>query len=103
MSLLKRILFLIWGSCWLLFAAGFAVLLVQYVSQGAGLQFFGWTLSGGSVWIGTVHVIGLILASTICFALGAFFCAHGLVRPDVSEPLADRQEVNPSVPSRSME
>ena|ERR1051326_4710646 len=78
----KRALFLIGGCCWLLFAVGFALLLKVYLTQGAGLQFFGWSFSSGSVLIGTVHVAGLILASLISFAVGAYFWARAFVRTD---------------------
>jgi hypothetical protein len=70
-STLRKALFLSGAFCWLLFAVGFGVLLVVYVSKGAGVQFFGWSFSSGSVLIGLVHVSGLMFASGLCFVVAA--------------------------------
>ena len=77
---MKRAMFLIAGACWFLFALGFGFILLQYIGQGAGLQFFGWMFSSGSVLIGLMHVVGLVIASFSCFAIGAWFFARGFVR-----------------------
>lgn len=79
---MKRFLLMLGACCWLLFAAGFGALLFQYFAQGAGLQFFGWMLSPVSVVLGTVHVIGLLLAAGLCFAAGAVLWGLALTRRD---------------------
>jgi hypothetical protein len=68
------------GGFWILFAVGFAVVLVEYLAEGAGLQLLGWNIFAGTVLIGAIHVIGLVIASTICFCVGVSLCSHGLVR-----------------------
>lgn len=68
------------GLCWFLFALGFGFVLTRYVAQGAGLQFFGPTMSSGSVLIGFIHVMGFAMASFVCFAIGVGLLMHGLVR-----------------------
>ena len=77
---MKRAMFLIAGACWLLFALGFGIVLLEYVRQGAGLQFFGWMFSSGSIWIGLVHVVGFVIAAFLCFAIGAGLLTRGFVR-----------------------
>ena len=77
---MKRAMFLIAGACWFLFALGFGIVLLQYIGQGAGLQFFGWMFSTGSVLIGLVHVVGFVIAAVLCFAIGAGLLARGFVR-----------------------
>jgi hypothetical protein len=79
---MKRALFLIGGTCWFLFALGFAAFLVRYIAQGAGLQFFGPPVASGSVLLGLVHVVGFAMAVVLCFAIGAGLCARGIVRED---------------------
>lgn len=76
---MKRILCLVGGVCWFLFALGFLLFLIQYLVGGAGSQFFGPFFSSSSVVVGMVHVVGLIFAVLLCFAVGAGLCAHGLV------------------------
>ncbi len=72
-------MFLVGGGLWLCFAAGFAVFFVQYITGGAGLQFFGGAPSSGSVLFGLVHVVGFSTAILICFAMGVGLCARGVV------------------------
>ena len=79
MTLARRIIFVFGGMLWFLFSAGFGLILIAYVSGGAGLQFFGGPISSGSVLLGLVHVTGLVAAFLICFAIGAGLCAHGVV------------------------
>ena len=76
---MKRARFLIAGACWLLFALGFGIVLLEYIRQGAGLQFFGWMFSSGSVLIGLVHVVGFVIAAFLCFAIGAVLLARAFV------------------------
>jgi uncharacterized membrane protein YhaH (DUF805 family) len=76
---MKRAMFLIAGACWLLFAAGFGFILLHYIEQGAGLQFFGWMFSSGSVLVGLVHVVGFVIAALLCFAIGASLLVRGFV------------------------
>ncbi len=75
---MKRILFVFGGLCWFGFALGFGFFLVLYVADGAGSQFLGLGISSVSVAMGLVHVVGLVAASILCFAVGASLCAHGL-------------------------
>ena len=79
MTLTKRIIFVVGGMFWLLFSLGFGFILIQYVADGAGLQLFGGPVSSGSVLVGLAHVTGFAAAVVICFAIGAGFCAHGLI------------------------
>ena len=76
---MKRALLLLGGLCWLLFAVGFAVFLLQYATDGAGLPFFGLSISSGSVALGVFHVIGISAASLFCFSIGTVMCAQGIV------------------------
>ena len=75
---MKRVMFILAGVCWFLFAAGFGFFLIQYVRNGAGLQIAGPLFSSGSVLMGVVHVIGFSLASWVSFAIGVRLCAHGM-------------------------
>ncbi len=79
MTLLKRGLFLGAGLLWLLFSFGFGYLLVRYIVQGAGLQFFGPPVSVGSILLGLLPLTGFIVGCFLCFAIGAGLCAHGIV------------------------
>jgi hypothetical protein len=76
---MKRLLLVMAGMCWILFALGFALFLVRYISEGAGLQLYIPMVSSGSVLLGLVHVVGLCLASFICFAVGCGLMARGIV------------------------
>jgi hypothetical protein len=76
---MKRAMFLTAGVLWLCFALGFAAFLVQYIFQGAGLQFFAGAPSPGSVFLGLVHFVGFATAVLICFAVGVGLCAKGMV------------------------
>lgn len=78
---IKSMLMLIAGLCWFIAALGFAVLLFQYLVQGAGLQIFGFFLGSTTVLIGLVHVVGFATAAFLCFAIGVGFCVHVLVPP----------------------
>lgn len=89
---MKRIGLLIGGLSGFACALGFAILLLGYISGGSGLQlvglplpFFGEPVSSGSILIGLVHVVGLATASFLCFAVGAGFCAYGIVPQQASE------------------
>jgi hypothetical protein len=77
---MKRAVTLIASACWLLFAIGFGVLLVQYLLGGAGLQFSAGLFSDSSVLIGMVHVTGLAFASLGCLAVGAALWARAFAR-----------------------
>ena len=76
---MKRALLIIGGLCWFLFALGFGFFLVQYVGGGAGLQFFGPIFTSETVLLGLAHVIGIAMASFLCFAIGIGLCVHGIV------------------------
>lgn len=73
------------GTCWVASALVLGAFLLKYVTQGAGLQFFLFPFSSGSVLFGLVHVVGLMIAIAICFAVGTGLCAHGLVPPVPNE------------------
>ncbi len=87
---MKRVLFLLSGGLWFLFSMGFLFLLVKYVADGAGLQFWIPVVSSGSVLIGLVHGVGLCMAAAVCFAVGSGLCAHGLVPQRGQEPREHR-------------
>ncbi|MDB6123404.1 MAG: hypothetical protein JWQ71_2397 [Pedosphaera sp.] len=74
------------GLLWFLFAVGFGWFLLQYVHQGAGLQFAGVGISSGGILIGLVHVVGLSMAVLLCLVIGLGLCVHGLV------PRSERKE-----------
>ena len=76
---MKRALLIIGGLCWFLFALGFGFFLVQYVGGGAGLQFLGPIFSSESVLLGLAHVIGILMTSFLCFAIGVGMCVHAIV------------------------
>ena len=65
---MKRTLYLTGGICWLLLALACAALLLQYVLQGAGLQFLPF-LSNASITLGWIHVIGFASAMLLCFSI----------------------------------
>ena len=79
--LLRAAVYLAGGILSLALAAAFAFFLVQYLFGGAGLQVIPFPLSRGSVLVGVVHVIGMLVAGGICFALGIWLCAQGIVPP----------------------
>jgi hypothetical protein len=75
----RKTLQLLGGLISLAAGVGFAFFLIQYFLDGAGLQYFGPAVSSGSILLGLVHVVGLFLASVLCFVLGIGLCADGLV------------------------
>jgi hypothetical protein len=79
---MKRGMIFALGLMWFGFALGFGFLLVQYVAQGAGYQFFAPIAFSGSVLLGLVHFVGLCTAVLICFALGCGLCARAVVARD---------------------
>ncbi len=88
---MKRVLFLVFGGLWFLFSIGFLCLLVQYIAEGAGLQFWIPVVSSGSVLIGLVHVVGLCTAAVLCLAVGSGLCAHDLVPERGREPVEEQR------------
>jgi hypothetical protein len=83
---MRRALFVICGCCWFGFGLGFGLFLLQYIANGAGLQdlsparqIFGHTVSSGTVLVGLVHIVGLIMVSIFCFVIGIGLCAHAMV------------------------
>jgi len=75
MNRLKQILFLAGSVCWLLFGAGFILLLVPFFRDGAGMQLFGaseFSVSPGTVLGGLVYLTGMVTASLICFAVSFY-------------------------------
>ncbi len=78
-NLVKRALLILVGLCFLLAALAFGLILIDYVAEGAGLQFFGLGISSGSILLGLVHVVGFCTAALICFVIGIVLCASGFV------------------------
>jgi hypothetical protein len=74
---LKRALCLVASVCWLGIAIGFGVVLVQYLFNGAGVQFFGYVISSTSVLLGVVHVTGFAFAMLFSFVLAIWLAACG--------------------------
>jgi hypothetical protein len=83
---MKRLLLVMAGMCWVLFALGFALFLVRYIAEGAGLQLYIPVVSSGSVLLGLVHVAGLCMASFLCFAIGSGLIARGIVAGSQRRP-----------------
>ncbi|HEV2694597.1 MAG TPA: hypothetical protein VG347_17010 [Verrucomicrobiae bacterium] len=80
MKPIKNILLMAAGLCWLGLAAALGLFLIQYFTDGAGLQFFGVQLfSSLTIVLGLGQVIGFAAATFVCFAIGMLLCLHGLV------------------------
>jgi len=75
---LKRALCLVASVCWICIGIGFGVVLVQYLFNGAGVQFFGYVISSTSVLLGVVHVTGFALAMLFSFVLAIWLAACGI-------------------------
>ena len=69
------------GISWIAAAFVFGLFLLQYLAQGAGLQFFPLVFSSGSVLVGLMHGVGFVSATVLCFVVGVGMCAHGVVPP----------------------
>lgn len=80
---MKRFIYLVGGVCWLVIAGGFGLFLWHYLTEGAGLQFFG-MFSSTSVLLGVVHVVGLSLATLFSFVFAIYFFARAAVSQKVS-------------------
>jgi hypothetical protein len=76
---IKRILWFLAGSCWFAGSLAFLLFLAEYLAEGAGLQLFGWAIWSGGVLLGLVHVLGLLVASGLCFVIAVGLCAHAVV------------------------
>jgi len=92
---MKRLGQLIGGLSGFGCAVGFALLLLNYITGGSGLQIIGLPrellgdpTSPGSIVVGLVHVVGFAAASFLCFAVGTAFCAHALVPEEQVTPEA---------------
>ena len=75
------------GILWLLFALGVVFLLFQYLSEGAGIQSFGFFgVSSFTVLFGLVQFVGFAAAACLCFVVGVGLFAHGFIpAPDIEE------------------
>jgi hypothetical protein len=80
-KVVRAAVFLVGGLLWFAFALIFVFFVVQYVSEGAGLQFFAISVSSSSVLLGLVHVLGFLAAAGLCFVVGIGLFAQGLVSP----------------------
>jgi hypothetical protein len=76
---MKRVGLLLIGIASLLMSVCFIGVLIAYLFGGAGLQFSTPWISAESVLVGWIHVMGFAFASALTFALGAWWCADGLV------------------------
>ena len=83
---IKSVLLFAAGLCWLLFAAAFGLILIQYFTDGAGLQLFSFLhLSSITITLGAGHIIGFGASAFVCFAVGMLLCLHGLIPADAPE------------------
>jgi hypothetical protein len=92
-------IFLVGGLCSFATALLLVIIAWSYVTDGAGLQFFGLALSSGSVLLGLIHLLGFGAGAFLCFAIGVGLCAHGLVPPAQTEP---RRRIQPLVIVRGL-
>jgi hypothetical protein len=67
------------GSLCLLLSLALLFLAIAYLTGGAGLQFIG-VFGLPSIIVGSVHLMGLLLAAGICFCLGVALLAHAVVK-----------------------
>jgi len=67
------------GLLWYGFTLGFGFLLMQYLAEGAGFQFFASFAFSGSVLLGLAHFIGLCAAIVICFSIGSGLCSRAII------------------------
>jgi hypothetical protein len=86
---MRRLRSLLVGITSLLASGCFGLLLLRYLSDGAGLQVFDLGLSGASVLMGVVHVVGFSLGCALTLLLGIYWCAEGLVPYREGEPNAE--------------
>jgi hypothetical protein len=83
MNVLKRTMYLAGGLCWLAFAAGFGFFVLQFLVQGAGMQFldtsvFSFSVASGTVLLGLVWLTGLVIATLVCCVVSVWLFARGL-------------------------
>jgi hypothetical protein len=79
MDSMKKVIHLFCGVCWFLASVIFGFFLLNYIANGAGLQFFPLGISSGGVLLGMVHVAGFVAGAVISFSLGACLCARAIV------------------------
>jgi hypothetical protein len=79
MGSMKKAIHLFGGVCWFLASFIFGFFLLDYIANGAGLQFFPLGISSGGVLLGLVHVTGFVAGAVISFSLGACLCARAIV------------------------
>jgi hypothetical protein len=73
---MKSAIYLLGGSCCLLVSLAFGCFLIWFLSHGAGLSSFADSVSAGSVIIGLIPTLALIVGSLISFATGAYLCVR---------------------------
>jgi hypothetical protein len=75
------------GILWFLFALGFVFLLFQYLSEGTGIQSFGFFgVSSFTVLFALVQFVGFTAAACLSFVIGVGLCSHGFVpAPDIEK------------------
>ena len=76
---IQSALMVVAGLCWLGFALLIGWFLFRYLGGGAGLQGVGFGVSSATVLVGLVHVLGFAVGTFLCFVVGVWLCAQGLV------------------------
>jgi hypothetical protein len=89
---MKKATLLIASGCWLLFAVGIGLLLVRYLTEGAGLQFSAWLFSDSSILSGVVQICGLAFASLACVAVSAGLWVRAFAPEDLSGKSVESHE-----------
>ncbi len=89
---IKRAVCLLASVCWFGIAIGFGVVLVQYLLNGAGVQFFGFVISSASVLLGVVHVTGFAFAMLFSFVISVWLAACGTAR-EIEQADGKRSEI----------
>ena len=78
---MKQAFYIVGGLLWLAFGAGFGLLLLNYLTSGAGMQdylLFVPSFFSGSVLLGVVQVLGLFFLCAASVAIGAALVIRGL-------------------------
>src|ERR1017187_3665209 len=93
---MKRVVFIFCGLCWLGFAVAAGILSWRYLLGGADSQDSVFALkilspvSSGSILVGLVHLVGFLMLTLLCLAIGAGLFLHGLVAHQ-----SDEQKLEP--------
>jgi hypothetical protein len=78
-KILKKVMLVSTGICWLFFAGGFVLILIQHLNDGADIGIFHiGGVSSLSATLGLAGFIGFAAAAFVCIAVGFGLCAYGL-------------------------